>query len=400
MPVFKASEPLGPRPIIITWYGDPGIGKTSLFNTCADPLLVDGDRGVSRSALRKDTLVPDSWDEVLQLEKDGLFKGKKTIGIDTPKAVLDDFLMSYVIRTDPKLQRNKLGAYGAIGDEFKLFLNNRRNDKADVAIICHSRKDESGNRMIPDVTGQSLNLILRVSDMIGYYTVYNGKRMLFFEPTETTFGKNVAELPPIEVPHKDDPAFKTFMADIYERVRAAIAARSEEQLEAEKKSAFYQEQIAACTTPDQLSDLLEEINKLPDYLKVPLRKVVQDKSKEKGYVPNVHTKRFELATGNVHNGSGPAAGAAPSNKKPDPADNPATIATTSYDDRCKAFAEVGMQPEIDQMVGAGLAFTYDQIAEWSEVEYMASLGSAVDAFKAVKAPRRRQAPAGLVKHSH
>src|SRR6185312_6716367 len=249
MPVIKASEPLGLRPIIITWYGDPGIGKTSLFNTCADPLLVDGDRGVSRSALRKDTLIPDSWDEVLQLETDGLFKGKKTIGIDTPKAVLDDFLMSYVIRQDPKLQRNKLGAYGEIGSEFKLFLNNRRNDKADVAIICHARKDESGNRMIPDVTGQSLNLILRVSDMIGYYTVYNGKRMLFFEPTETTFGKNVAELPPIEVPPKDDPAFKTFMAEIYERVRTAIAARSEEQLEAEKKSAIYQEQIASCTTP-------------------------------------------------------------------------------------------------------------------------------------------------------
>lgn len=397
MPIVKSNEPLGPRPVIITWYGDPGIGKTSLFNTCKKPLLTDGDRGVSRSILRKDTLVIESWDEVLKYEKEGAFKEYSTIGLDTPKALLDDFMMSYVIRQDPKLQKNKLGAYGAIGSEFNLFTSNRRQDKADLAIICHARKDDDTKRMIPDVTGQSLNLILRISDMIGYYTIYNGKRMLFFEPTETTFGKNVACLPPIEVPDKTDPTFKTFMADIFERVREAIASRSEEQLEAMQKSATYQEEIRACDSPDKLTDILVATKALPDYLRVPLTHLIAEKSKEKGYLPNKTTLRYEL----------PAAGSAPAEQKPTagaqqttttskPAETPVNL-DTPYEERCKILAEAGMMMEFDQASGFGLAFTYDEIGDWTEEQYMATVGKIDDAKKAAKATRTtgRKRPATI-----
>lgn len=385
MPIIKASEPLGPRPVIIAWYGDPGIGKTSLFNTCTMPLLIDGDRGVSRSILRKDTLIPDSWDEVLQYEKEGAFKGYSTIGIDTPKAILDDFLMSYVIRIDPKLQRNKLGAYGEIGNEFKLFTGNRRQDKADLAIICHARKDEDSKRMIPDVTGQSLNLILRIADMIGYYTVVNGRRMLFFEPTETTFGKNVACLPPIEVPDKTDPAFKTFMADIFEKVRAAIASQSEEQVEAMNKSAQYQQDIAECDSPDRLTEIIAEVNGLPDYLKVPLRKLISEKAKEKGYTTNLETKRFELPTG-AQVGSDAGKPADPAATK-----QPEGVGTldTSFDDRCVALATAGLAMEMEQATGFGLTFTYDEIADWTEDQYMDAVVKVNEAKKAKKPNRTR-----------
>lgn len=396
MPIIKATEPLGPRPVIIAWYGDPGIGKTSLLNTCKLPLLVDGDRGVSRSVLRKDTLVIENWGEVVDLEKKGAFKGFSTIGIDTPKAILDDFLMSYVIQQDPKLQKNKLGAYGEIGNEFKLFLNNRRQEQADVAIICHARLDEKNNRMIPDVTGQSLGLILRVADMIGYYTVHNGKRMLFFEPTETTFGKNVAELPPIEVPDKSDPAFKTFMAEIFERVRTKIAEASEEQTAAMNASAQYQEEIAGCNSPDDLTRILLQANELPDYLRIPLKKLIQDKSKEKGYVANTTTKRFEL----------PAAGtetkpAATVTEKPkaetNPVENDTAGLDTDFDARCTALAEAGLTMEIGQAQGFGMAYTYDQIADMPETEYMDIVSSVHAAKKeAAKKPTRTR-PAQLSK---
>lgn len=379
MPIVKANEPLGPRPVIIAWYGDPGIGKTSLFNTCKHPLLIDGDRGVSRSILRKDTLIPDSWDEVLKYEKEGAFKGYATIGIDTPKAILDDFLLSYVIKNDPKLQRNKLGAYGEIGNEFKLFTSNRRVDQADLAIICHARKDEDSKRMIPDVTGQSLNLILRIADMIGYYTVHNGRRMLFFEPTETTFGKNVAKIPPVEVPDSADPAFRTFMADIFEKVREAISSHSEEQLEATKKSAIYQEEIATCDSPDQLTTLLEEANKLPDYLKIPLQKVIAAKAKEKGYIPNKDTKRFELPAGQP---AAPA-GAPAAPEEPRPAED-LTMLATAFEDRCKVLADAGMTMDNDLVHGFGLSFTYDEIGDWTEDQYMDTMARINEAKKAAK----------------
>ena len=56
MPIIKKNEPIGKRPVIILIYGEPGIGKTSLFNTASNPLLIDFDRGVDRSILRQDTL--------------------------------------------------------------------------------------------------------------------------------------------------------------------------------------------------------------------------------------------------------------------------------------------------------------------------------------------------------
>jgi hypothetical protein len=136
----------------------PGFQKLPYANTAEQPLLCDFDRGSRRSIFRKDTLVLTSWDDVLTEEHSNSFKGYKTIIIDTAKAALDDFLMTYVVKQDFKLQKNKLQAYGAIGEAFKLFLNNRRNEGADVIIIAHAKKDEDTKKMIPDVTGQSYNL--------------------------------------------------------------------------------------------------------------------------------------------------------------------------------------------------------------------------------------------------
>jgi len=382
MPITKAHEPLPPRPVIITWYGDPGIGKTSLFNTCQTPLLIDGDRGVSRSILRKDTLNIESWDEVLRLEREGAFKGYNTIGLDTPKAILDDFLMSYVVSKDPKLRINKLGAYGAIGEEFKTFTNLRRIDQADLAIICHARKDDDTKRMIPDVTGQSLNLILRISDMIGYYTIQSGRRMLFFEPTETTFGKNVAKIPPVEVPDSTDPAFRTFMSDIFEKVRKAIASQSEEQLEATQKSALYQEQISGCDAPDQLTTLLREVNALPDYLKIPLQKVVSAKAKEKGWVANKETMKYEAPAAPAGEATPPAGQPGGESGKPvdDATPDPASF-VTSPDDRYAQFGELGMTLELDGAVGYGLRYKYEDINEWPEAVYMSKVNELNEAKK-------------------
>jgi len=408
MPIVKANEPLGPRPVIITIYGDPGIGKTSLINTAKKPLIIDGDRGVSRAILRKDALIIDRWEEVQDLEKQGAFKPFSTIGIDTPKAILDDYMMSYVMRQDAKLRGNKLWAYGAIGDEYRLFMNNRRQDLADLINICHAKKDDDTKRMVPDVTGQTYQLILRTSDMIGYYTIHNGKRMLYFDPTESTVGKNVACLPPIEVPDKTDPTFRTFLADIIERVRTAIASQSEEQLEAMQKSENYQNEIRDCETPDQLTKLLVEVNALPDWLKIPLRKLITDKAKEKGYVPNKQTLCFEIPAGQpaANEASGvPAAatdqGAKPASPAPvkpatppvDPKEDPTGIVTSS-NDRYAAFGGLGMALEMDRVTGFGIFFEYEDINEWTEEQYMAELAKAHDAkTESEKKPKRKKATA-------
>jgi F0F1-type ATP synthase delta subunit len=333
MPVVKANEALPKRQPVIVIYGEPGVCKTSIGNTCEEPLLIDFDRGVDRSLFRKDTLQVKTWDEVLAEETAGTFKSYKTIVIDTAKAALDDFLMQYVVNQDFKLKTNKLGMFGAIGDQFKLFVNSRRSEEAAIVIIAHAKKDEDTKKNIPDVTGQSYQLLLRIADQVGYVCIKNGKRVISFEPSDNTVGKNVAGLPEITVPDKADVAFKTFGAKLVNDVREAIAAMSEEQREALEKSAMYQDQIEkadtselsmlvtaagelpdylklpltqligdryvkdlkACKDVDAFNTIFADINQLPDGMKNPLRVIVSQEAKEKGYTPNAATKQFEVA---------------------------------------------------------------------------------------------------------
>ncbi len=272
MPLLKANEQLPERPVIILLYGDPGIGKTSLFNTCSNPLLIDFDRGKDRAIFRKDTLVVNTWEDVIAEENTGTFKAYNTVGIDTAKAALDDFLMSYVVKKDYKNAKNKLAAYGAIGDDFKIFLSNRRSENADIVIICHSKDDKDGEitKKIPDVTGGSYQLLLRVADQVGYMSMLNNKRTIQFEPTDKTVGKNVARLPLIEIPNETDPAAKDFMATVIANVKKAICSQSEAQTEALQKMDLLSEAIATATELEALGLIVPSFIEQPQYIKLQL----------------------------------------------------------------------------------------------------------------------------------
>lgn len=295
MPILKSSEPLPKRPVIILIYGEPGIGKTSLFNTSANPLLIDFDRGKDRAIFRQDTLVVNSWEDILTEEKTESFKGYATVGIDTAKAALDDFLMSYVVKQDYKRAKNKLQAYGALGDEFKVFISNRRSEAADIVIIAHS-KDEKDNdivKKVPDVTGGSYQLLLRIADQVGYMSMQNNQRTIQWNPTDNTIGKNVARLPLTIIPTETDPACKTFMAGIIDKVKESIVSLSEAQKEALEKVAKYEEIIGLIEKVEDLNDLIAPIAEMPLILKTQLGNKMNERAKEKGWVLNKKTKLYE-----------------------------------------------------------------------------------------------------------
>ncbi len=403
MPEIKANEALPERPVIVVIFGDAGIGKTSLANTCPNPYTIDFDKGISRASSRGDTLQPDNWEEVQEHEKKGTFKKYATLCIDTAKACLDDFLMNYVVNLDFKNKKNKQAAYGALGDEFKLFVNARRRDQADLLIIAHAKDKEDGDltKKIPDVTGGSYQLLLRIADQIGYYTTRNNKRILQFEPTDYSIGKNVARLPIIEVPEDTDPRYKTFMADIFAQVKASIVKESDAQREATVKSEEFQAKISACDTPDCLTEILVAVNQLPDYLKIALQQAVRMKAKEHGWIPNKQTMRYEIPAGQPAASGTPAAGAdqtikpvSPPDEKPaDPPIEPAGILTPP-DERYAAFGNLGMALEMDRVTGFGIFYEYEDINVWTEEQYMAELGKAHEIKEAfVKKPKRSRSAA-------
>jgi hypothetical protein len=298
MPLIKASDSLPERPVVLFFFGDPGVGKTSLFNTAHKPILLDFDKGGSRAINRKDMLVINKWEDVQEEESKGLFKEYATIGLDTAKAALDDFLMAHVIQKDYKLSKNKLQAYGALGDEFKIFVSNRRSEQADLVIIAHAKDEKDGDitKKYPDVTGQSYALIMRIADQVGYVTMRNNKRIIQFDPTDTIVGKNVAKLPVMEIPDSTDPAFKTFLADIITKTKESICSLSEAQKEALEKSARFQEEISKADSPAELSMIIAPIQELPKALKDPLLKLVGDRANANGWTWNKTEKVFEDLT--------------------------------------------------------------------------------------------------------
>jgi len=293
MAIIKKSDSFPKRPVIILLYGQPGVGKTSLFNTSANPILLDCDRGADRSINRQDTIIASKWNDVLADESE--IKNYSTLGIDTAKSVLDDFLMTYVAEQDYKLKTNKLKAYGAIGDEFKLFINRRRNEQIDIVVIAHAKEEKDGDntKFSPDVTGGSKDLLLRIADQVGYVYMANNKRTINFDPTDKTIGKNVARLPIMEIPDETDPKFKTFMAEIIESVKNSIQAMSEDQKNAmmliEKVTAL----IEGINTPDEAQNAADQIATLPKAQLIGFKKMFVLKLNNSGLKYNAQTGKYE-----------------------------------------------------------------------------------------------------------
>ncbi len=294
--IVRKDEGFPERPVIIVLYGTAGVGKTSMFNTCNNPILIDCDRGADRAINRQDTIIAKNWKEVIQDQAE--LKNYLTVGIDTAKAVLDDYLMIHVTEVDYTLKKNKLKAYGAIGDEFKLFINSLRSNGSDIVIIAHAKQEQDGDLMkqSPDVTGQSKDLILRIADQVGFVRMENNHRTLSFDPTDKTIGKNVARIAPQEVPDESDPRFNTFMADIIEKVKKSIRTQSEDQIKSQEMILELSDELAKCTDSDNLMAFSAQCSTAPESVKAGMRKAIADKVTKLGlrfdktenkFVPNV-----------------------------------------------------------------------------------------------------------------
>lgn len=357
MPILKKNEPIPPRPVVITIYGEPGSCKTSLGNTAEGVLVLDADRGVSRSFNRQDTLIIDKWDDVEAEIKAGTFKNYKTLVIDTAKAVLDDFLMSYVVARDFKLKTNKLKAYGEIGDEFKMFVNYCRNEGKDLIIIAHAKKDEDTKKSIPDVTGQSYQLILRISDQVGYVSFVNNQRNIQWTPTDLTVGKNTANLPDLQIPPKENPEFKNFMAGVIASVKHSLATMSEAQAEALKQMEELQQNLDACDTPEKLTEFLVKVNTLADHLKLPMVKLIREKATAAGYVANKETKRYELP-------AQPAAEVKSEEGQPDQQqEENSDDENEIFESRCRMLSDIGAHMQDDRAVFQDVVTLYDDLRQ-------------------------------------
>lgn len=266
--IMNEFDPVDVQGIVMVLYGDYGIGKTSLAFTAEGPFLEDYDEGVRRCVKKKRYLKIAKWEDAVDFHKSQDFEnlGIKTLIIDTAGTMLDNYIAQYVIKADTKNARNggeiSLQGYGAMKSVFNQFVNMVKSKGIDLIFVCHTEAQKEGDniKFIPKMTGGSSDIMMRISDMVGYYESRNNKRTLNFNPTDRNVGKNTAEFDLIQVPHYDAPEFENFLAGLIAKTKAKMTALSNAQLEVLKAVEAWRGKIEAAGI-SELEAMLPEIEK-------------------------------------------------------------------------------------------------------------------------------------------
>lgn len=236
--IIRESDPVVVSQLIFCFYGEPGVGKTSLGFTAADVMLLDFDHRVHASKNRKDSSRMEDWDDAAGIVA-GDLAGRKTVAVDTAGRALDKLSLD-IIKRNPKNGKGgslSLPGFGILKNEFIGWKNMIQSFGLDLILLCHSDEKQKGEETIVrlDVQGGSKNEIYKCADVMGRLYMADGKRYLNFNPTEHSFGKNPSGLGIIEVPDFEEEPL--FLAKLIQGVKDNINSQTEGQ----RKAAAYLE---------------------------------------------------------------------------------------------------------------------------------------------------------------
>lgn len=303
-------------------YAEPGLRKSTLAQTSDRPLTLDFDRGIHRASFRKAFVPIQSWDDVATMEKSD-FDGYATAIIDTAGRSLDS-LAVHLIAKDPK-NANKSGGlslqgYGALKTEFAMFLRKLRSYRLNVLLVLHSDEQKDGDSTIVriDAQGGSKQEIYKVSDFMGRLTInHEGAITLSLSPSDVAFGKNPANLPPLQF--KQIEPSSTHMAKVFNMTLEKINAMTEEQREVSAALEVWRDLVLKAADEKALTGL---IAKVPDDSRVKenAKKLLMSLAKDKGFVFSKEAAAFVPKAPAAAQGAPQGAPAAQEAPTSDPAD--------------------------------------------------------------------------------
>jgi hypothetical protein len=297
--IVRADEPITERPLVITVFGQPGIGKTSLSFTMPAPVLhLDFDRGFTRAvqSCRPDSAQIDDFGGFYSYMLSDAFAsyikdtGIKSVVIDTAGAMLDDFCAPYLITVDRK-NGNSSGGLSLQGwGALSILANNVKNRLqalgVHVMFIAHSKDcgDEAVCRMDLAVKGGTSDIITRVSDQIGFVYAEGKNRVLDFTPCQMHLGKDTARIGKLSIPDADSGQFDTFMTTVVDKCTDKMFALSQAQLNAKQRINTLKEQLSNATTPEDFEEFSAEMKGDSETIKLQLRSALQEQMKKAGVV--------------------------------------------------------------------------------------------------------------------
>jgi hypothetical protein len=273
--ITRAADPITVDRLNIVIYGPPGICKTSLAFTAADPLLLDFDQGSHRAVNRKDVVRVSEWSDVAGITDEDLAPFK-TVIVDTAGRALDA-LTADIIRANPKHGRGgalTLQGYGELKSRFGGFLKLLNTFGKDVVLVAHMDEQRNGDDIIErlDVQGGSKGEIYKAADAMGRIAIANNQRWLRFSPTDAAFGKNPGQLEPLAIPKADAPEFTDFLSRVVQQIKDRLNEMTEEQRAAQAALSKFQTAVLNTETADDVNALMAKAKKGGDTFKALLTK--------------------------------------------------------------------------------------------------------------------------------
>jgi hypothetical protein len=282
--ITKSTQPIQINTLVGVIYSPPGLGKTTMAFTAEKPLLLDADRGSYRAKNRKDIVEIEKWSDVAGMTADD-FAGYSTVVVDTAGRALD-VLAQDIIRENPKMARGgalSLQGFGELKTRFTAWIKLIRSFGLDVILIAHSDENRKGDEVIErlDVQGASKNEIYKSADFMGRISIVNGQRVFNLSPTDTAFGKNPGQLPPLEVPHYDkDPEF---LAGVIAKTKGAINALTQEQTRVAGLLAEWAATFEKLKTAEEFTAQIEPVKGADEAVRDNAKRLLVKVAKDRGF---------------------------------------------------------------------------------------------------------------------
>lgn len=295
MRIIKSVESIPVAHPVFLIFGQPGICKSSLGYSTKDPLLLDFDKGAHRAANRRDSLVIDTWKDVIELmESPDALEPYGSLTVDTVGRCLD-VMTAHIAATDPKKAPGgnlSQQGWGVLKNTFRTWTANLRTKGKDVLLIAHDKEDKDGDTRVvrPDIVGGSYGEVMKIADFVGYAYMNGRERVLDFNPTDRWVGKNPGGWAPFTIP----PVAKAqdFMAELFDRGRAALGSISEASAKVAQQVDEWRDRIAEFTTAEQCNAAIPEIKKLPILIQAQVSKSLMDYAKSAGIPFDAAKKQF------------------------------------------------------------------------------------------------------------
>lgn len=291
--ITKSTDPIEVKTITACIYAPPGIGKTTLAFTADAPLLLDFDKGSHRAGNRGDVVEISSWNDVVDIRQADLAP-YKTLIVDTAGRALD-CLSATIIAENPKMGRGgalTLQGFGELKARFIAWTKLARSFGLDIVMISHMDEQRSGDEVLErlDMQGASKNEIYKSADLMGRIYLHNGRRLLNFNPTDTSFGKNPAQLGVLEIP--DYAAVTDFFGQVIRGVKFELNKQSAAQTEVATLMTDWKAKIDKLSTLEDFNTFLVAPDKPDERVHTNVKRLLAKAAKSKGFEIDKSTSKF------------------------------------------------------------------------------------------------------------